>query len=186
MTVVGLTGTRGVGKSSVADIMVAEHGFTKIHSFGPGKAMTMAYFMHLGMDQETAFRSTYGDLKDTKHPLIPGDGLPRTFMEELGKFMGTQLGPEYTLGAEISRAKRVDPDAKLVIESVVYEAPLLKTLGGYLMRIIRSKAEGVIEGKHTDEAVDSIRADGYLFNESDSKEALSVQVQGMLTEMGVM
>ncbi len=182
--IVGLTGGRGVGKTTVADVMVREHGFTKIHAFGPGKAMCVAYFTHLGMDPDTAYRCVHGDLKDTKHDLIPGDGLPRTFMEQLGRFMGVELGPEYTVGAEIDRALRADPGADLVIESVVYEADFVQfEKRTKVVRVIRPQANGVIEGMHTDAAVEKVKPDAYLFNNLDNATALSVQVETTLAQL---
>ena len=176
----GFTGTRGAGKTTIANLLVEHFGFTKLHAFGPGKAATVAYFQHLGIDPATAYRCVYGDLKDVEHPLIPGDGLPRTFMEEFGKFMGVTLGPDYTLGAEIARAKRVDPKAKFVIESVVYEAAYFKKLGGFIIRVERAQNEGKIVGMHTDDAVNKLIADFRFSNNSDDMAETLLQLGNLV------
>lgn len=181
--IIGLTGTRGVGKSTIADILVNKHGFTKIHAFAPGKAMCLTYAQQCGVDTETAFRLVYGDLRDVPHPLLPGDGLMRTIMEELGKFMGSTLGAEYTLGVEINRALRVDPNVKLVIESVVYEADFLQEIGGQVVRVIRPQAQDKIVGKHTDAAVELVKPDAYLFNNLDNMQVLELQVETTLSQL---
>jgi hypothetical protein len=173
-----LTGKRYVGKSTIADVLVAEYGFTKLHAFGAGKVMVVAYYQHLGIDPETAYRLVYGDLKDTPHPLIPGDGLSRTFMEKLGYHMGVDMGCEYTLGAEYRRAKTLNPEARFIIESMVYEAPYFKKLGGILIRVTRESAFSV-QGIHTDAAVAAIPHD-VLFNNIGPKSELDIALHGLL------
>lgn len=164
---IGLTGGRGVGKSTIADIMVERMGFTKLHAFEPGKAMCVAYFMHIGIDPNTAQRLVFGDMKDVWHPLIPGDGTSRTFMEELGKFMGDPdgpLGPEFTLGAQLNKMRRANPNLKLVAESIVFESAMFRANGGHIIKIIRPQAEGVIKGKNTDAFAETIEPDAYFNN----------------------
>jgi hypothetical protein len=172
---IGLTGMRGVGKSTIADMLVAQGGFTKLHAFGAGKAMVVAYYQHLGIDPETAYRLTYGDLKDKHHPLIPGDGYSRTFMEKLGYHMGVDMGCDYTLGAEVARTKRINPNAKILLESVVYEATYFREkLGGIIINIVRPEAEGSIVGEKTDTAVAAIKADYPFINSGTDKQATLV------------
>ncbi|AMX93601.1 MULTISPECIES: hypothetical protein [Mesorhizobium] len=134
---IGLTGSRNVGKSTVANMLVESFGFRRIHAFDGGKAATLAYFMHLGATSTEANEMVYGSLKDMPSDLLPGRVSPRYFMEKLGKFFGVTLGPEWTLGAEVARHQRSNPGAKLIAESLVYEAAHWKAAGGVIVRVER-------------------------------------------------
>jgi hypothetical protein len=180
--IVGLTGYRCVGKSTIADLLVERFGFTKLHAFSPGKVMLMAYYQYLGIDTETSYRLLYGDLKDVPHPLIPGDGLSRTVMEKLGYNMGVNMGPEYTLGAALAHSRMVNPEAKFVVESVVYEAPMLLDAGAMLVRVMRPQASGKVAGQHTDEAVASIRTHYVLDNSKDGLDEVAEQLSFMMEQ----
>lgn len=180
-----LTGKRHVGKSTIAGILVAEFGFTKLHAFGAGKAMVVAYYQHLGIDPETAYRLVYADLKDVPHPMIPGDKLSRTFMEKLGYHMGVDMGCEYTLGAEYDRAMRLNPRASIIIESMVYEAPYFRKMGGLLIRVTRKSPDRVVAGLHTDSAVAGIEHD-ILFDNNGPKEDLPDALRVLLNSDAVL
>lgn len=161
MRLIGLTGRRGVGKSTVALILM-DCGFVRAHSFGPGKAAAEAYFRHLGADPEVAYRMANVDLKDTPSPLLPGHATPRLFMEQLGKFMGSTLGPEWTLGSELTKVEREYPNNGIVVESVVYEASVIRARGGSIYRVVRN-VDGPA-GLNTDEAQAAIEVDGVIEN----------------------
>lgn len=182
--IVGLTGKRRAGKSTIADMLVKNYGFTKVHGFGPGKVMCMAYYQHLGIDQETAFRLIYGDLKDVPHHLLPGDKLSRTFMEKLGYHMGHDMGSEYTLGAEVDRLKRMTGGNMFVAESIVYEAPYIQH--GKHNKIIRvTRPETVIEvtGLHSDSVQAVIEEDYEILNTGYSLSELEVRVTLAMKEL---
>jgi len=184
MLMLGFTGTRGVGKSHIANLLEVEFGFTRIHTFGPGKAMCVEYAKHCGIDSHTAYRMVYEDLKDVPHSLMPGDGTMRTFMEDFGKFLGVDQGPDYTMGIEIRRALAFNPEAKLLVESVVYEADYFRNLGGKIVSIHRPSVAGFIEGKHTDFAVAAIRSDYSLDNSSNDELVTHNQISLMLDFFG--
>lgn len=134
---IGLTGARNVGKSTVANMLVESFGFSRVHAFDGGKAATVAYFVHLGATSTEANEMVYGSLKDTPSDLLPGSATPRFFMEKFGRFMGTTLGADWTLGTEIGRHQRANPSVKLVAESLVYEADCLRAAGGVIVRVER-------------------------------------------------
>src|SRR5690606_13609684 len=57
-------------------------------------------------------------------------------------FMGVTMGVEWTLAMEIARIRRETPNAPIVVESLVYEAPWFKAQGGYVLRLERPNFEG--------------------------------------------
>lgn len=194
----GLTGKREAGKTTIANLLVKEHGFKKLHSAAPMKAAVRGYYEHLGLSHSLALSLTEGDLKDkpfnqiittvvkpfreispfeiddwTFHyylsELIPGYN-SREVMEKFGKLMGVDMGVEWTLGAELKKQQRLHgSEANFVVESLVYETEFFKQLGGVVVQVIRPKHVGPI-GLHTDEAVDAIVADDIFCNDMSIEE----------------
>jgi hypothetical protein len=170
---IGLTGRRGVGKSEIAKALEERHGFVKLHAFAGGKAATEAYFRHIGAEEDVAFRMVHGDLRDIRSDLLPGGQTPRFFMERFGFFMGHDLGPTWTLGMEIARFQRLHPGKSAIIESVVYEAGVLRAAGGVIVRVERPGHEGVV-GIKTDAVQAGIVADETILNDGSIDDLNSV------------
>lgn len=171
--ILGLTGSRGVGKSRLCDALVEGHGFTRMHPFDGGKAACEAYFRHLGATAEEASRMVRGDLKDASSPFLPmgPDGqrhAPRYFMERFGAFMGVTLGSEWTLEAEVARLIGAGV-TRIVSESIVFEADDFRRLGGVIVEVVRTGGP-MIEGIETDRAVRRISPDAVFHNMSDTVE----------------
>jgi hypothetical protein len=139
---IGITGKRNVGKSTVAALLEQRYGFARVHAFDGGKEAALAYFRHVTGLAPMAERMVYGDLKDVPSPYLPGNAAPRYFLEKFGNFMGVTLGVEWTLAMEIARVRRETPNAPIVVESVVYEAPWFKAQGGFVLRLERPEHEG--------------------------------------------
>lgn len=200
--IIGLKGGRGVGKSKVADHLVKNHGFSRVHPFDGGKAASRAYFMHIGATEEEAWRMTDGDLKDVPSPLLPiitnpehvipgkcelGDHyMPRFFMEKFGKCMGIEMGPEFTIGMELRRHLGKDPgeQKRLVVESIVYEAPELRALGGKIIEVQR-EIEGVERpaGMETDKFVSAVGTDHVFDNCSADLATMRAEFDALLQEI---
>lgn len=132
---IGLTGLRNVGKSTVANLLTAEYGFTSIHAFAAGKEAAKEYFIAIGFDADDAWEMVYGDLKDVPNDGLPGGVAPRFFLEKFGHFMGHTLGIEWTLGQELRIARK--RSRRIVVESLVYEAGWFKAQGGVVVRLER-------------------------------------------------
>lgn len=162
---IGLTGSRNVGKSTVANMLVESFGFHRVHAFDGGKVATVAYFIHLGATPTEANEMVYGSLKDVPSDLLPGRATPRFFMEKLGKFFGVTLGPEWTLGLEIGLHRRANPASKLIAESLVYEADLFRAAGGIIVRVVRPGHVGPA-GCESDVVQAAIVEDVQLVNDS--------------------
>lgn len=139
---IGLTGKRNVGKSTVARLLEEEYGFERIHAFDAGKEASRAYFHYITGDPLVAEEMVFGELKDRPSPHLPGGVAPRDFLERFGHFMGETMGIDWTLGLEIKLARKRAPRAPIVVESLVYEAAWFRAQGGYVVRLLRPGHEG--------------------------------------------
>lgn len=142
LPMIGLTGRRNVGKSTVANLLVKEFGYQKAHAFEVGLEAAREFFIAMGFDADDAWEMTYGDLKDVPNEDLPGGVAPRYYLEKSGHFHATVLGTEWTLALAIKCAHRRNPFAPIVVESLVYEAPWFKRQGGIIWRLERPGHEG--------------------------------------------
>ena len=141
---IGITGKRNVGKSTAAIILENEFGFTKVHAFDAGKYASSAFFEYITGSDAIAYEMVYGDLKDKPSEYLPGNVAPRYFLERFGRFMGVDMGVEWTLAMEINRVRRNYPNANIVVESLVYEAPWFVKNGGTILRLERPEFAGPV------------------------------------------
>jgi hypothetical protein len=116
---IGLTGYAGAGKTSVADILVRDHGFTRMRFAGPLKDMLYA----LGLTE----RELEGDLKTQPCELL-GWKSPRHAMVTLGTEWGRQL-IDWNMWVRALMLK-IDKEQKNLQEREKYAYP------GYLNRIV--------------------------------------------------
>jgi hypothetical protein len=176
---IGLTGRRNVGKTTVADFLVESLGFTRVHAFDGGKEASFSYFRHCGADIATATRMIWGDLKDRPSSLLPGGVAPRFFLEKFGRFMGEEMGVAWTLGLEVARARL--SGRPIVVDSLVYEAGWFRQQGGIIIRVARPGHKGAI-GCESDPVQAAIEADGVLVNDGE----ISALQQRMVELVGSM
>lgn len=177
---IGLTGKRNVGKSTVACMLEEEYGFEAIHAFNTGKAASVRYFDMIVDDYSEAYRMVHGDLKDKPHALLPGGVSPRFFLEKFGHFCGVTLGVEWTLGLEIARARRRAPTAPIVVESLVYEAAWFQAQGGFVVRLERPGHVGPA-GVESDSVQATIASDVTI--RATSVEELLGQARGIVQQI---
>ncbi len=174
---IGLTGMRGVGKTTIAERMMKDYDFLSAHGAGPMREMAQLYFRMCGYPPSVAWAMTFGDLKDKPMELLPHGEKPRVFLENFGQFMGANLGPEWTLGVAL-RNMPPGVDIDIVIESVVYEADFLRERGGKIVRVTRFGHQRP-KGLHTDGAQGRIQHD-WLIDNSGTREQLTEHVHAMM------
>lgn len=164
--IIGLTGARDVGKTTVADMLVG-FGFIKRHTFNSGKAMCKTYYMYRGAPEDVAERMINGDLKDIPSPYLPGNATSRLFMEKVGKFMPSVMGVEWTMGSELLLTEQ--EKSHCVFESVVYEADYFTQRGGIIIRVVRPDHKKV-EGVETDAAQAQVKEHYRLINDGNKEQ----------------
>lgn len=142
---IAFTGRRNVGKSTAVR-RLEKQGFKQVHAFTGGKEAAVAYLDHIiayGPYERMGRRMAYGDLKDVPCPALPGGVAPREFLERFGKFMGIDMGVEWTLKAEVERVERIyGKDVNIAVDSMVYESGYWKEIGGVIVRLNRPDFEG--------------------------------------------
>lgn len=175
---IGLTGMRNVGKSTVANLLAKEYGFTKVHAFASGKEAAKEYFSAIGFDADDAWEMVYGDLKDVPCDALPGGVAPRYFLEKFGHFMGHTLGVEWTLGQEVRIARQ--RSTRIVVESLVYEAPWFKRQGGVVVRLERPGHVGPV-GVESDAVQALVAADACV--SATTVEELRDKARGLVRQM---
>ncbi|WP_454012124.1 hypothetical protein [Aquamicrobium terrae] len=177
--IIGFTGKRNVGKSTAAALLEEEFGFERIHPVGALKEAWRQYLSVVTGSVHIAERMVYGDLKDVPSEFLPNKSTPRFYFEKAGKFQA-DLGVEWTLGLEFQIARREFPRAPLVVESIVYEAPWLRSQGGKVVRLLRPGFDGP-EGVETDAAQADIEVDFTI--SATTVEELQSGVRGLIRQI---
>lgn len=154
----GITGMRNVGKSTVANYLRDNHGFKTVHPFEGGKAAAEAFFRHVTGSAIMAHDMANGHLKDKPSEYLPNNASPRFYLESTGKHAGQVLGVDWTLALEVERAQRMHPGKPLVVESLVYEVDWFREQGGIILRLERPDFDGPV-GISSDERQARIEED---------------------------
>jgi len=185
--IIGLTGKRDAGKSTFAKIAVNKFEFESIHAFGPGKAMIMAYYTYIGIDEVTAWEMVYGTKKDEYLGNMPEeDKNSRYFMEELGYLMGVKLGPKWTALQELKRVERLKPNSNKILESIVYELPIMDQLNDAIIIECRRPGHNGPAGTHTDAYVADIKPFITIINTTleQYKHKCSLLIEALIASQG--
>jgi hypothetical protein len=177
--VIALTGTTGVGKTTVADHLVLRHGFQRLRFSDPLKQMMSGLLIRQGCQPEYVKRCIEGDLKTLPVPELAGR-TPRHAMLTLASGWGWRLHPDLWVtcwrGA-VAQALRKGPvvadDCRSGNE---YDA--VHGLGGLVWRIARdaSALAGVSE-----DALPGFECDANLLNNS-SVNALLRRIDQLLRD----
>lgn len=183
---IAFTGRRNVGKSTAVK-RLERQGFIQAHAFTGGKMAAAAYLDHIL--QYSAFermgnRMAFGDLKDVPCPALPGGVAPREFLERFGKFMGVDMGVEWTLKAEVERVERIyGKHVNIAVDSMIYESEYWRSIGGVIVRLNRPDFEGqpVVA---SDKAQAGVSHDHELFAETPEavEENIDFLLKSLLTK----
>ena len=114
-----LVGPHRSGKSTIGKALMGKLGFVRAHPFNPGRAACLGWLAAHGVVGDEADEMTDGRLKDTGMDFLPvtRDGRKSSFralMDVVGVFTGVNLGPRWTIDADvamrdlISRSEKVD------------------------------------------------------------------------------
>lgn len=147
--IIGLVGTKGVGKDTVADILGEMWGFENVKFAAPLKAMLRAYLATIGVHESTIDAMIEGELKETPCPELGGRS-PRHAMVTLGTEWGRDMMSP-TLWIDACRA-RLSTESRAVVTDVRFqnEAGMIQDAGGVLWRITRP-GYGAEDGSHVSE-----------------------------------
>lgn len=181
--IVGLAGFRRSGKSEIAKHLIKEHGFRSVHPFGVWKKALVTLYTEIGISHEDAVEMVDGKLKDTGCPDLPGGASSRFLMEELGNFTGTGLGPAWTIGLAIKGILEKEPDAKLVVESIVYEDDIIHQMGGHIIMVDRPGQEG--QGHKTDAKTRLIKPHSTFLNDGNDLELMKLEFDQHMETHGI-
>jgi hypothetical protein len=167
---IALTGYAGSGKSTMADILACEHGFTVVKFAGPLKDMLRV----LGLGD----REIEGDLKEQPCQLLAGH-TPRRAMQTLGTEWGRDLfGQDFWVGIAMHKVRAVlDQGGRAVIDDCRFpnEVAAIKAAGGVVVRIVRPGVGPV--NAHASEA-QQLQVDGVADN-GGSMAALTMLAAAM-------
>jgi hypothetical protein len=131
------------GKTTVANALVENHGFTRLRFAETLKSMTRAFLAGLGLPWEVVNDMVDGELKEQPIPAI-GGRTPRHLMQTLGTEWGRKCVNENVWVRVASNQARMlrEDGAAVVFDDLRYanEANAIVAMGGVVVRIIRPEA----------------------------------------------
>ena len=153
MRLIGLTGHKGSGKSSLAGYLSQDYDY-EIFSFAePIKNMLAGLYHDLGVDPDAIEEKLYGKSKETPCPWLGGK-TPRYAVQTLGTEWGRSLIWEDLWSQRLHTfIEFSEPDAKIVIDDVRLprEMEIINNLDGMVVRVNRP---GLVLGDtHATEAI---------------------------------
>jgi hypothetical protein len=176
--IIGLTGYAGVGKDTVADLLVREHGYVKLSLADPIKELLNTRF---GWTMEDWSDRQWKEAAIVLYMSPAGDSMylsPRILAQWLGTEVGRYLaGPDVWLEVMWRKYQQHCYDrvtgnylAPLVVPDVRFdnEADFIRSKGGVVVRITRMGAKPV--AAHVSEAGLSRPADLTIENFGDIEE----------------
>jgi hypothetical protein len=170
---IGLTGYKGTGKSTVAQFLIEYHNFTRCAFADPLKEMLFC----LGLNHE----QLYGKDKEVPTNLLCGQ-TPRHAMQTLGTEWGRKLIGDQ-LWIDVMR-RRLESSAgfSTVIDDLRFknEANLIRSMGGYIGYIDRPGQHG--DGHESERQISLIERDFIIVNDKtidDLKVNIWKQIQNL-------
>lgn len=175
MQLLGLTGAKQSGKSSLASALAVDYKFIRLSMAQPMRNMLYA----IGLD-ETDFSDAAR--KEAPNPALCGKS-PRHAMQTLGTEWGrTHIGVDVWVNAmerEIRSLAAKKPNASFVIDDIRFEneAALIQRLGGKIWRIRRAAAEAITDGHESEQYWRTLPFDSELHNVADIPTLVTRAVQ---------
>lgn len=171
--IIGITGLKGAGKSTVAAIIHRKYSFPEYTFAGPLKYLCQIAFL---LEQRQLHDPVLKEQVDPRWGLSP-----RQMMQTLGTecFRG-HFGPDYWL--KLLKERLATESTPFVIVSDVRfenEADFVKQQGGIVVRVERAAAT-TIDAHITEAGQADIQADIVVQNDS-TVQALEQQVSGLMT-----
>lgn len=175
--IIGITGKIGSGKTTVANYLVENHGYTEYSMAYPLKEIGSIF----GFTDE----QLYGT-QEQKLQIHPHWGISaRTFLQKTGTELFREAMPkiipemkiERTIWVDLFKLKFQTKPELYVISDVRFldEAAVIEELGGIIIRTVRDNtvsSGSKIEHKHRSELeMEQIRADYVIDNNSTKEEA---------------
>ena len=120
--VIGLGGSRGAGKSTVAETLSSVHGYERVRFAGGLKEMLKFLLYYQYLDEETVERLIDGDLKEFASPHLC-DQTPRYVMQTLGTEWGRKLvGEDFWVQVTKNRVDSLlKKNKRVVIDDVRFQ-----------------------------------------------------------------
>lgn len=158
MIVVGLVGTKGVGKDTAARILVEKHAFQARKFAQPIKAACAILFQV----PESHFEGP------EKEAVVPRHGLsPRQMMQLVGTDMfRTIVHRDFWVRHFEDWVAEQEPDAKIVVTDVRFanEVDAIRRLGGTVVRIVRASSDHGSDAHVSETGVAALRVDREIQN----------------------
>ncbi len=168
---IGLSGKSGAGKDTVADYLVARHGFVR---FAVADDLKRAAKFAFDFDDDQLWTSGRDEIDVRYHQT------PRQMYQRLGDAI-REIAPEAIVEGLRSRLRAKSPGHRLVVTDVRMppEVKALRDVGGVIWRIERPGL-GVREHEHgTETALDGARVDAVVMNDG-SLSLLARRIEALL------
>jgi hypothetical protein len=177
--IVGLTGRKGSGKDTAAQVFEA-CGFTHLKFADCLKGMLAYLLRYQGLPQELVLRMVEGDLKETPSPYLAGR-TPRYAMQTLGTEWGRQMmGEDIWVDAVLHASQEFD---HIVISDVRFpnEFEAIKEEEGNVVYRIDRPGLDASDTHASESHVDSFDVDCVLLNDRPTPEDFQQLVYGVLS-----
>jgi hypothetical protein len=175
MFILGLSGKKRAGKSTVAEHLVAKHGFREVSWAEPLK-------QHIGVDlMGFTYEQLYGDQKEVVDEFWKDT--PRAFLQKIGTDLFRTMDEDFwvKVGIKNIKAWKAVGVEKIVVSDCRFpnEFKAIKDLGGFTLRVAR-------EDYHTPDfhasetALDGVEADGTISAATGNIDMLKVRADQFL------